>query len=73
MRTGIAGGTHDFLEFLTKRRLSCSVGWMLPGAPRKLYRQLTELGARELAYDTNGDPRSGADVAELTGVLDLEG
>ncbi|WP_193073268.1 IS1380 family transposase [Brevibacterium sp. FME37] len=73
IRTDTAGGTHDFLEFLTKRRLSYSVGWMLPGNTPDLYRQLSELGAWEPAYDTNGEPRDGADVAELTGVLDLAG
>ena len=73
IRTDTAGGTHDFVEFLTKRRLSYSVGWMLPGNTPELYRQLSELGAWEPAYDTNGDPREGADVAELTGVLDLAG
>jgi hypothetical protein len=46
---------------------------MLPGTMPDLYRQLTELGAWEPAYDTNGEPREGADVAELTGVLDLDG
>src|SRR5699024_9053137 len=37
-----------------------------------LYRQLTKLDAWEPAYDTNGAPRDGADVAELTGALDLD-
>lgn len=46
---------------------------MLPGNTPELYRQLSELGAWEPAYDTNGEPRDGADVAELTGVLDLAG
>jgi hypothetical protein len=73
IRTDTAGGTHEFLEFLTKRRLSYSVGWMLPDSTPELYRQLSELGAWESAYDTNGEPRDGADVAELTGVLDLAG
>ncbi|SMY05221.1 Transposase DDE domain-containing protein [Brevibacterium sp. 239c] len=72
IRTDTAGGTHNFIEFLTKRRLSYSVGWMLPENTPELYHQLTELGAWESAYDTNGDPRDGADVAELTGVLDLD-
>jgi len=71
IRTDTAGGTHDFVEFLTKRRLSYSVGWMLPDDTPELYRQLSDLGAWEPAYDTNGQPRDGADVAELTGVLDL--
>lgn len=73
IRTDTAGGTHDFVEFLTKRRLSYSVGWMLPENTPELYRQLSDLGAWEPAYDTNGEPRDGADVAELTGALDLAG
>lgn len=71
IRTDTAGGTHDFLNFLTKRRLSYSVGFMLPATMPDLYHQLTNLDAWEPAYDTNGCPREGADVAELTGVLDL--
>ena len=37
-----------------------------------LYRQLTKLDGWEPAYETTGEPREGADVAELTGVLDLD-
>lgn len=72
VRTDTAGGTHAFLNFLTRRRLSYSVGFMLPATMPDLYRQLTKLGAWEPAYDTNGCPRDGADVAELTGALDLD-
>lgn len=38
-----------------------------------LYRQLTKLDAWEPAYGTTGEPREGADVAELTGVLGPDG
>lgn len=72
IRTDTAGGTHDFLEFLTRRRLSYSVGWMLPKSMPDLYKELTQTHAWEPAYDTNGRPRDGADVAELTGALDLD-
>ncbi|SMX86704.1 hypothetical protein BSP239C_01859 [Brevibacterium sp. 239c] len=71
VRTDTAVGTHDSLEFLTKRGLSYSVGWMLPYNTPELYRQLSDLGAWGPADDTNGQPCDGADVAELTGVLDL--
>ena len=50
VRTDTAGGTHDFLEFLTKRRLSYSVGWSLPVNTPELYRQLSDLDAWESAY-----------------------
>lgn len=46
---------------------------MLPGRMPELHRDLTKLDAWEPAYDTNGEPRDGADVAELTGILDLNG
>ncbi|WP_152345664.1 IS1380 family transposase [Brevibacterium sp. CFH 10365] len=72
IRTDTAGGTHAFLNFLTRRRLSYSVGWMLPATMPDLYHQLTKLDAWESAYDTDGQPREGADVAELTGVVDLD-
>lgn len=72
IRTDTAGGTHAFLNFLTRRRLSYSIGFMLPTTMPDLYRQLTKLKAWEPAYDTNGDPRKGADVAELTSVLELD-
>lgn len=44
----------------------------VPVNTAELYRDLSNLNAWEPAYDTNGHPREGADVAELTGVLDLE-
>jgi len=72
IRTDTAGGTHDFLNLLTRRRLSYSVGWMLPATMPDLYHQLTKLDAWEPAYDTDGQPREGADVAEITGVVDLD-
>jgi hypothetical protein len=34
VRTDGAGGTHEFIEWLTKRRLSYSVGFTLPTTPR---------------------------------------
>ena len=58
IRTDTAGGTHAFLNFLTRRRLSYSIGFMLPTTTPDLYRQLTKLKAWEPAYDTNGDPRA---------------
>jgi hypothetical protein len=41
--TDTAGGTHDFLNFLAKRRPSYSVGFMLPTAMPALNRQLKKL------------------------------
>ncbi|SDS20270.1 hypothetical protein SAMN04489752_1199 [Brevibacterium siliguriense] len=45
---------------------------MLPVTMPDLYHQLTKLDAWEPTYDTDGQPRDGADVAELTGTLDLD-
>lgn len=74
IRADTAGGTHAFLEFLTTRRLSYSVGFQLPEHMPELYETLTENSAWEPAYDTAGDGlREGADVAELTSLLDLTG
>ncbi|WP_349536666.1 IS1380-like element ISRer1 family transposase [Rhodococcus rhodochrous] len=65
-----AGGTHGLIEYLTKRRLSYSVGFGLTE---------TMVAALELvpdqawtpAYDSDGQVRDGAWVTELTGLLDL--
>jgi hypothetical protein len=59
-------------ELLTKRRPSYSVGWVLPTTRPALYRQPTKLDAWEPAYDTDNQSRGGANIAELTSVLDVE-
>lgn len=66
-----AGSTKKTLEELVKRRVSYSVGWTLPANTPELYRIIPE-HVWEPAYDPDGTPREGADVAELTGLLDLE-
>lgn len=72
IRTDSAGGTHDFLAFLARRRLSYSVGFGLNEAIGHLVDDLPTK-AWTPAYDADGEPRENADVAELTGVLDLTG
>ena len=49
-RTDTPGRSHDFLEFLTNRCLSSSVGWMLPGNKAGLHSQLMQLSAWELVW-----------------------
>lgn len=70
VRTDSAGGTHDFLDYLHKRRLAYSVGFGLSGTTAALIDCLPP-EAWTPAYDADGIEREGAWVAELTGVLDL--
>lgn len=71
VRTDSAGGTHDYLNWLTKQRVSYSVGFTLPHETPDLYRLIPE-DFWEPALDADGDPRDGAAVAEFTGILNLE-
>ncbi|MGB4778851.1 IS1380 family transposase [Microbacterium sp.] len=73
IRTDGAGGTKQFVTWLTGRRLSYSVGFTLPFHTPQLYKLLTDHKAWEPALDADGDVRDGAAVAELTGILDLDG
>lgn len=72
IRTDSAGGTHDFLDHLHKKRLSYSVGFGLDQRLGDLIDALPT-GAWTPAYDADRAPRAGADVAELTGLMDLSG
>ena len=67
-----AGSTKDTLTTLTARRVAYSVGFTLPMNTPELYR-LVPQEVWEPAYNTDGHPREGADVAEFTGLLDLSG
>ena len=73
IRADGAGGTKEFVSWLTGRRLSYSVGYTLPCHTPELYKLLTDHNAWEPALDADGDIRDGAAVAELTGLLDLDG
>lgn len=66
-----AGGTKKTLQELVKRRVSYSVGFTLPQHTPELFRLIPK-GVWEPAYNSDGDVREGADVAELTGLLDLD-
>lgn len=70
VRTDSAGGTHDFLNYLHKRRLAYSVGF---GLTEPIAEAIDGLSPQVWtpAYDADGTERDGAWVAELTGVLDL--
>jgi hypothetical protein len=68
-----AGGTHELLAWLTRRRLSYSVGFSLPGELAEIQQTLAAVptAAWTPAYDADRQVRPGAWVAELTGLFDL--
>ena len=67
-----AGGTKKTVGFLARRRVSYSVGFKLPDRTPDIYAKIPET-AWAPARNADGDPREGADVAEITGMLDLTG
>jgi hypothetical protein len=72
IRTDGAGGTHEFLNWLTTQRLAYSVGFTLNlDMVAKL--ETIPSSAWTPAYDADRRPRDGAWVTELTGLLDLSG
>jgi hypothetical protein len=72
IRTDAGGGTHEFLNYLTSRRLAYSVGFGLTEAVVAAIAQIPQV-AWTPAYDTGGGIRDGAWVTEATGVCDLSG
>jgi Transposase DDE domain group 1 len=73
-RADSGGGTHEFLAWLHGRRLQYSVGigtWAVPGIEDAV--RAVPARAWTPAYDGQGEPREGAWVAEITGLLDLSG
>lgn len=70
VRTDAAGGTHQFLEYLSARRLAYSIGF---GLTETIADAVDALPATAWtpAYDTDGGIRDGAWVAEVTGMVDL--
>jgi hypothetical protein len=69
IRADSAGGTHAFLDWLTERRLSYSVGFTLGDITDVLAKIPDRVWTP--AYTSDGKIRDGAWVAELTGLLDL--
>ena len=70
IRADGAGATHEFLHWLTGRRLSYSVGFTLPDTFADMLAKMPKKGWTP-AYDGDGLPRDGAWVADVTGLLDL--
>ncbi len=70
VRADAAGCTHEFLNWLVSQRLSYSIGFTLPdtfAAPLALIPDR----AWTPAYDSDGQLREGAWVADVTGLLEL--
>ena len=72
VRTDGAGGTHEFMDWLTRQRVQYSVGFSMTTDIAAHVDALPEQ-AWTPAYDGDGKPRDGAWVAELAGVLRLPG
>ena len=70
IRTDGAGGTKALIEWLTRQRLSYSVGFTLPVNTPDLLAKIPD-HAWTSAYDAHDQVRDGAWVAELTGLMDL--
>ena len=70
IRADAAGCTHELLDWLVGQRLSYSVGFTLPDT---ITDELAAIPERDWqpAYDADGEPRPGAWVLEVTGLLDL--
>ena len=72
IRVDGAGGTKKLLTWIDTIGASYSVGFTLPANTPDLYKLIPQ-DAWTPAYNADGDLREGADVAELTGLLDLDG
>ena len=74
VRADSAGGTHEFLKWLTagSRRLHYSVGMTITQDIQDAIGKVPA-GAWTPAYDGDGEVRKGAWVADITGLLDLDG
>ncbi len=74
VRTDTAGGTHAFLDWLTRRGrwLSYSVGMTITD---DIHTAITRVPVHAWtpAYDADGQVREGAFLAEITGMTDLTG
>jgi Transposase DDE domain group 1 len=75
VRVDGAGGTHELIAWLTRRRLSYSVGFSLPGDLASIQAKLAAVpdDAWTPAYHADGQVRPGAWMAEMTGLFDLTG
>ncbi|HEX6472263.1 MAG TPA: IS1380 family transposase [Streptosporangiaceae bacterium] len=72
VRTDSGGGTHEFLDWVTARRVKYSIGF---GLTEEICEAIGKIPLRawSAALDDEGQARDGAWVAEITGMLDLTG
>ncbi|MEO5832904.1 MAG: IS1380 family transposase [Nakamurella sp.] len=72
IRADGGGGTREFLEWLTRQRLSYSIGWRLT---QDMVDRIASIpvSAWTAAVNTDRTPRDGAWVTDATGVLALNG
>ncbi|WP_433526756.1 IS1380 family transposase [Nocardia pseudovaccinii] len=70
VRTDSGGGTHEFLDYLTRRHLQYSVGFGFTETTAAAVDLIPD-HAWTPAYNADGQARDGAWVAELTGLIDL--
>jgi len=70
VRTDAAGATHEFVDYLSARRVSYSLGFALNDTMAAAIDAIPQQ-AWTPAYDADGQVRDGAWVAEATGVVDL--
>ena len=76
IRTDGAGASHEFLNWLHRRRLSYSIGFSLPENTAELLKRIPAevwTPAHDAGDEIRDEIRDGAWVAELTGLLDLSG
>jgi hypothetical protein len=71
VRADGAGGTHEFLSWVTGQRVQYSVGFSLPDTFTTELAMLDKAEVWQPAYDGDGKVRDGAFVAEVTGLLNL--
>lgn len=72
VRTDGAGGTHQLIDWLGAQRVQYSIGYTLPTDADQVIEHIPDQ-CWTPAWDAEGQPRDGAWVAELTGILNLAG
>ncbi|WP_295697085.1 IS1380 family transposase [Lapillicoccus sp.] len=72
IRSDGGGGTKEFLGWLAQRGLSYSIGFTLPATTPALYRTVPA-EAWQAAVNADRDVREGADVVDLTDLLNFHG
>lgn len=72
IRADGAGGTKEFTRWLATHRVAYSVGFTLPLDTSTLYQQIPDW-VWVPALNADNQPREGADLADFTGLLNLDG